>query len=190
MKLIKILALMLFVGGLGTRFLSAQGVLMDSELHRQVEEAIEQLKKSDSSLEKFFTEAFGYAVFPKVGKGGIGIGGAHGRGEVFEEGKLVGEASLSQFTIGLQLGGQTFIEIIFFENQEALENFKRGNFKLSAQLSAVAAAEGAAANAKYSLGVAIFTLARNGLMFEASVGGQKFKYIPIRPAEKNDEDKE
>lgn len=148
------------------------------KLHRDVVEAIRLFKQSDSSIEKFFDESYGYAVFPKVGKGGIGIGGAYGKGEVYEQGKRVGTASLSQVTIGFQLGGQAYIELIFFEDKQSLDNFKTSKFALSAQASAVAAAEGAGATAKYELGVAIFTLARGGLMFEASVGGQKFKFTP------------
>ena len=155
-----------------------QALAMDTELHEDVKEAIQLLKKSDSSLKKWFNGSHGYAVFPEVMKGAIGIGGAYGEGQVFEKGKLIGTASLSQVTLGVQLGGQEYIQVIFFEGKKALESFKAGNFELSAQASAVAAADGAAANAKYELGVAIFTLARGGLMFEASVGGQKFEFLP------------
>jgi len=108
----------------------------------------------------------------------IGIGGAHGKGIVYENKKKVGKASLSQGTIGFQLGGQIYAEVIFFETETTLENFKQSTMKLSAQVSAVAAAEGVSENAKYEHGVAVFTIARTGLMFEASVGGQKFKYQP------------
>ncbi len=131
-------------------------------------------------MKKLFDEAQGYAVFPSVAKGAIGLGGAHGEGQVFEKGKLVGTASLSQATIGFQLGGQVYSEAVFFEDAKALNEFKEGKFKVSAQVSAVAAAEGASANAKYQNGVAIFTLAKGGLMYEASVGGQKFSYTPIK----------
>jgi lipid-binding SYLF domain-containing protein len=159
---------------------SMQAAAKDTELHEDVKEAITILKKSDSSLKKWFNDSHGYAVFPRVVKGAIGIGGAYGEGQVFEKGKLIGDASLSQVTLGVQLGGQTYIEVIYFEDEKALESFKASDFKLSAQASAVAAAEGAAADAKYELGVAIFTLARGGLMFEASVGGQKFEFKPIQ----------
>jgi lipid-binding SYLF domain-containing protein len=117
-------------------------------------------------------------VFPSIAKGAIGIGGAHGKGQVFEKGKLIGEASVSQVTIGFQLGGQVYSEVIFFENKDTLESFKKSELAFSAQVSAVAAAEGASANAKYQLGVAVFTLAKGGLMYEASIGGQKFKFKP------------
>ncbi len=145
----------------------------------QAQDTIDLFKKSDSSLEKFFTNSIGYAVFPKVGKGAVGIGGAHGKGFVYEKGRLIGEASLTQVTVGFQLGGQTYSELVFFATQEALDAFKQNKFSISAQVSAVAAAEGASANAKYQQGVAVFTLARNGFMYEASIGGQKFKFKPI-----------
>ncbi|MBN2507694.1 MAG: hypothetical protein JXQ71_13475 [Verrucomicrobia bacterium] len=148
-------------------------------LEADAKDAIALFKKTDSGLQKFFDEARGYAIFPGVGKGAIGIGGAHGRGLVYEKDKLVGETSLSQITVGFQLGGQSYAELIFFETDRALSDFKQGKFAFSAQVSAVAAAEGASRNAKYQLGVAVFTLAKGGLMYEASIGGQKFKFKPI-----------
>ncbi len=150
------------------------------KLHEDVQEVVALFKQKDTGISKFFDKAYGYAVFPNVGKGGIGIGGAHGNGEVYEQGKLVGTASLSQVTIGFQLGGQVYAELVFFENKQALDRFKESKFALSAQASAVAAGEGASANAKYELGVAIFTMAKGGLMYEASVGGQKFKFKPAK----------
>lgn len=149
-----------------------------AELDSEVKEAIALLQKADSSLSKFFNSSAGYAVFPKVAKGGLGIGAARGKGQLFEGGKLVGETRLTQVTIGLQAGGQVYAEVIFFENTTTLTNFKEGNFEFSAQVSAVAAAEGVARNAKFEHGVAVFTLAKAGLMYEASVGGQKFSFKP------------
>ncbi|HOX04006.1 MAG TPA: YSC84-related protein [Candidatus Paceibacterota bacterium] len=149
-----------------------------SDLTRDVQDTIALFKKTDEGLSRFFESSAGFAVFPRVGKGGLGIGGAHGKGQVFEKGNLVGEASLTQVTIGFQLGGQVYAEVIFFETAEAFNSFKESKFALSAQASAVAAASGAAAHAKYQLGVAVFTIARGGLMYEASVGGQKFKFKP------------
>jgi len=142
----------------------------------KVEEAIATLLEKDPSLDRFFEEAYGYAVFPAIGKGAIGIGGATGRGLVFEQGTNTGTARLSQLSIGFQWGGQSYIEIIFFENQEAMDDFKSNDLKFSAQASVVAIDQGASANAAYEEGVAIFTLAKGGLMYEASVAGQKFKY--------------
>ena len=127
-------------------------------------------------MERWFKSAYAYAVFPRVAKGGIGIGGAHGKGIVIQGDKTIGDTSLSQFTIGLQLGGQVYAEFIMFKDATALGNFQRGNFEMGAQLSAVALTAGASLDAAYDDGVAVFTVAEGGLMFEASVGGQKFKY--------------
>ncbi|NQU12017.1 hypothetical protein HQ590_14580 [bacterium] len=149
------------------------------KLGEEVKEARALFEKRDPSIKGLFKEARGYALFPGVAKGAIGIGGAHGTGQVFERGRLVGTTSLSQATIGFQLGGQVYAEVIFFETEKTLENFQQGGFALAAQVSAVAAAEGASANAKYQHGVAVFTLAKGGLMYEASVGGQKFSYKPL-----------
>jgi lipid-binding SYLF domain-containing protein len=156
------------------------------ELTEQVKETIKQFEKMDEGIMEFFKTSAGYAVFPKVAKGGFGLGAAHGTGQLFEKGKSIGETKLTQVTIGLQVGGQVYGEVIFFETAETVKNFKEGNFEFSAQVSAVAAAEGASQNAKYKLGVLVFTLAKGGLMFEASVGGQKFDY---RAYEEQEEEK-
>ena len=148
----------------------------NDEMQLSVAKAILDVKQSDPSIDKFFKESAGYAVFPNVGKGGIGIGGAHGKGLVIVNDKAVGKTSLSQVTIGLQLGGQVYSEFIFFKDEVALGHFQRGNFELNAQASAVAVTAGASADADYDKGVAIFTNVGGGLMYEASVGGQKFKY--------------
>jgi lipid-binding SYLF domain-containing protein len=150
----------------------------DEELKRTSEYAVELLKDTDSKLKDWFKDAYGYVIFPNIGKAGFGIGGAFGKGEVYENGKFIGEARLTQGTIGLQMGGQLYTEVIFFNKEENLKNFKESRYAFSAQVTAVAAAEGAAANAKYEHGVVVFTLAKGGLMYEASVGGQKFKFIP------------
>ena len=147
---------------------------------RKAEDAAALFKKKDPSLVgKFFANAAGYVVFPSIVKVAVGVGGAGGTGILFEKGRPVGKASVAQGTIGFQLGGQEYAEIIFFENALALSNFKDGNFAFAAQVSAVAAASGAAATAKYQQGVAVFTVAVGGLMYEASVGGQKFGYEPF-----------
>jgi len=146
-------------------------------LTEEVKATIELFKRTDETISELFETSAGFAVFPRVSKGAIGVGAARGKGQVFDKGGLVGETTLTQVTIGLQLGGQVYAEVIFFENAEILKDFKEGKVEFSAQLSAVAAAEGAARNAKYKLGVLVFTLARGGLMYEASVGGQKFGYL-------------
>ena len=147
-----------------------------SEIQLDVAKAIIDLKKTDPGMKKFFDGAAGYAVFPKVGKGGIGIGGAHGKGLVIVNDKAVGNTSLSQVSIGLQLGGQVYAEFIFFKDDTALGHFRRGNWEMGAQASAVAVTLGASADADYDKGVAVFTNVGGGLMYEASVAGQKFKY--------------
>jgi lipid-binding SYLF domain-containing protein len=150
----------------------------DAQFLGQVSETIKQFQKTDPGMKEFFNDARGYVVFPTVAKGGAGIGAARGKGLAYEEGKLVGEVKLTQITIGAQLGGQTYSEVLFLENKETMDSLKQSNFGLSAQVSATAAATGASANAKYKEGVAVFTMAKGGLMYEASVGGQKFKFLP------------
>lgn len=135
-------------------------------------------KSSDATLAIVLNAAEGYAVFPTVGKGAIGVGGAYGRGVLFERGAVVAYCDLSQATIGLALGGQSYSEIIVFQTAEALAKFKSGNFAFSAQATAVALKSGAGANAKYADGVAVFTMNEAGLMYEASIGGQKFSCEP------------
>ena len=149
------------------------------ELGAEAQKAIKALQSADSGLTNCFARAAGFAVFPSVGKGGLIFGAEHGNGVVFEKGKPIGEASLTEISVGPQVGGQSFYEVIFFETVEALSNFKQGNFEMSAEVSAVAAAEGASLNAKYRDGVMVFTLPRSGLMVQASIGGQKFKYKPV-----------
>jgi len=149
------------------------------ELQLDVAKAILDVKKADPGIETFFETSAGYAVFPKVGKGGIGVGGAYGKGLVIAGDKAVGRTSLSQVTVGFQLGGQVYSQFIFFKDEAALESFERGNFEFGAQASAVAVTAGASADADYDKGVAVFTHVSGGLMYEATISGQKFKYEPL-----------
>jgi len=147
---------------------------------KDVEQTIARFTEADSGSAHWFAAAAGYAIFPSVGKGGIGIGGARGKGFVYRKGGvLLGKATLTAVTIGLQLGGQKFSEVIFFEDQAHLDSFMEGNFEFNAQVSAVAVTAGASADAGYEHGVAVFTMTRGGLMYEASVGGQKFSFEPV-----------
>ncbi len=154
---------------------------------------------------KFFDSAYGFAVFPTIGKAGFIVGGAYGKGRVYAAGQHVGDASMTQVTAGWQLGGQAFSQIIFFQNQTAYQEFTSGNFEFSAQATAVAITAGVSADASttgglaagasggrndattahggYRRGLAVFTIARGGLMFEAVLGGQKFKYTPVGQAQ-------
>jgi lipid-binding SYLF domain-containing protein len=161
--------------GCSTAPKSAEG---KANLQSEADVALSKAKKNDSSLTKVLQDAAGYAVFPTVGKGAVGVGGAYGKGVLYENGIAVGYCDLSQASIGLQLGGQGYTEIIAFENQHAVNRFKSGNFAFDAQATAVALKSGAGANAKYANGVAVFTMDEAGLMYEASVGGQKFSYQP------------
>ena len=157
----------------------------DPDELEKAEETVKAARDKDKGLDKFFKKAYGYAVFATVAKGAVGIGGARGKGIVFEAGKPVGKSTLTQVTVGFQLGGQAYSEIIFFENKDAIDRFKGGNFELAAQASAVAVTIGASADLAYNNGVAIVTMTKGGLMYEASIGGQKFSYNDFE--EKTDE---
>ena len=159
------------------------------------DDTIAVFKKSRESG-SYFGKSYGYAVFPTIGKGGVVVGGAYGKGRVYEKGKYVGDTSVTQVTAGFQLGGEAYSQIIFFENQQAFKEFTSGNFEFGAQAQAVAITAGAsaattttgsaagasatqhnAANvAKTYKGMTTFTVAKGGLMYEASIGGQKFNY--------------
>ena len=161
-------------------------------------DTIEIYKKSEA-VTPFFKSAYGYAVFPTIGKGGIGIGGAYGTGKVYAQGVPTGTVKLFKGSIGFQLGGQVFSQMVFFEDRRAFEEFTSGSFEFDATASAVAITAGAQAKAGtegvtagasagpgtgtqakagYHRGMAVFVHATGGLMYEASVGGQKFSYTP------------
>jgi len=149
-----------------------------ADLQAQAADTVTAARKTDPSLDPFFKNAAAYAVIPTVGKGAIGVGGAYGNGVLYQGSRVVGYCDLSQASIGFQLGGQAYTEIIFFETPAAADRFKSGNFAFAAQASAVALKSGAGANAKYADGIAVFTMGESGLMYEASIGGQKFSYQP------------
>jgi lipid-binding SYLF domain-containing protein len=163
-------------------------------------DSIESFSKAGESG-AYFKKAYGYALFPTIGKGGFVVGGAYGKGRVFVKAKHVGSSTMTQATLGFQLGGQAYSQIIFFENEQAFEDFTSGNFEFSAQATAVVITAGASAEANtgggmaagasagrndattahagYRKGMAIFTIAKGGLMYEAVLGGQKFSYTPL-----------
>ena len=155
--------------------------------------------KKSEAVQPFFKNAYGYAVFPTIGKAGIGIGGSYGTGQVYKGGKVTGEVSVVKGSIGFQLGAQAFSEMIFFEDKRAYDEFTSGNFEFDATASAVAITAGAQASAgtegasagasagpatgkqaktSYHKGMVVFTHAKGGLMYEASIGGQKFSFKP------------
>ena len=151
----------------------------DAEMVSDARKTLAVFEKNDPSLTKFAARSAGYVVFPTITKGAAGIGGAHGTGVLFVKGKAMGKASVTQVTIGAQLGGQEYSEVIFFETPSAVADFEKGKVALSAQAAAVALKSGASADAKYKEGVAVFTATKGGLMADASVGGQKFGYEPF-----------
>lgn len=168
---------MVIAGLILTAAVAAQA--KDSDLIAEAQTTVSQFKKADPGLERFFERSAGYVVFPSAGKGGLGVGAAHGSGVLFIKGQPVGKASMTQLTIGAQAGGQAFSEVIFFESASTLTDFQKGEMKFSGSISAVALKSGASANAKYTDGVAVFTATKGGLMLEAAVGGQKFSYEPF-----------
>jgi lipid-binding SYLF domain-containing protein len=145
-------------------------IIKDSKLAKS------EFIKADKLMSNLFDNAYGYTIFPNVGKGGLGVGGASGKGVVYQKGKIIGTAKLTQITVGFQAGGQSYREVIFFESEKDLNRFMENKIELSAQASAVAATEGASGNAKYVDGVMIFSQTKGGLMYEASIGGQTFKF--------------
>lgn len=145
-------------------------------LRGDADRTLRMARRSEPSLGSFLDAAKAYAVFPTVGKGALGVGGAYGKGVLYQGGEIVGYCDLTQASIGFQIGGQAYSEIIAFETDDAVLTFKSGNLAFAAQATAVALNSGTGANAKYSSGVAVFTIAESGLMYEASVGGQKFSY--------------
>jgi lipid-binding SYLF domain-containing protein len=155
-----------------------------------------QLFKNAGQSGTFFAKSYAYAVFPTIGKAGLGVGGARGKGRVYEKGKVIGEATMTQLSVGLQAGGQAYSEIVFFQDKRSLDEFTSGNFEFGAGMNAIAitAAAGASTGTtgseagasggkkdattagKYYKGMAVFTIAKGGLMYEASISGQKFKF--------------
>ncbi len=138
-------------------------------------EAMKEFKKTNDKINKYFSSAYGYAVFPSIGKGGLGIGAAAGNGTIYRGGSIVGDSKMSQVTIGFQAGGQAYSEIIFFKDKDAFDRFVGDKFEFAAQATAVAVTAGASFDVDYRDGILIFTHSKGGLMYEASVGGQKFK---------------
>jgi len=158
--------------------MQAQGGGWKPELEKDSKDALNEMMERSPKLKTYYEKAYGYAVYPKITKAGLGIGGAGGKGIVFKNNIAIGSSSLKQASFGLQAGGQQYSEVIFFENQKAFENFTNGNLKFDAQASAVAITEGASYDIAYKNGVAVFTNVSGGLMFEASIGGQHFSYKP------------
>ena len=150
----------------------------DPNAEEKAQQTVAAFKKTGPNMAAYFSGARGYIVYPSVGKVGMGIGGAHGSGIVYEAGKVIGSSKLTQLSFGLQLGGQVYSEIVFFKDKAAMTKFKKGEIELSAQASAIAVTTGISAKTDFKDGIAIFTLAKGGLMYEASVAGQKLSFKP------------
>jgi lipid-binding SYLF domain-containing protein len=148
------------------------------ELLQQATAALSEMNREDPGLDELTRKGYGYALFPEVAKGGLVFGGGYGRGVVYEQGEHVGYADLSQASFGLQVGGQSYSELIVFENKAALERLKRGRIDLAVDASAVILKTGAATNARFVDGFAVFVRPIGGAMAEASVGGQQVTYVP------------
>jgi lipid-binding SYLF domain-containing protein len=149
-----------------------------TQLHSDGQAALATMRQKDPTLNDFLSSAYGYAIFPDIGKGAAGVGGAFGRAEVYEQNNMCGYADLTQGTVGVALGGQEYAELLVFQNKETMDHFKAGNLEFAAQVSGVAVTAGGAASAKFQNGVAVFLDVTGGLMGEASIGGQKFNFQP------------
>lgn len=174
------LTLAVLAGCAGSRQATQQEVDQRNQaLRSDIELSVEEFTRADPSMRELFETAHAYAVFPRVSKGGLVVGGSYGYGQVYQEGRLIGEASITKLSLGLQAGGQVFREVIFFENPATLIRFKGGEFALSAEATAAAAADGVGASADYAEGVTVIVMPIKGLMLEAAIGGQKFSFRPV-----------
>ena len=156
------------------------------DLEAQVELTLDRFIDRDPGLERSIDDAYAYAVYPSIGKAGAGVGGAYGRGMVFRDDEFIGWTDVTQGTIGLQLGGQTYSQLVLLQDSAALGSLQRGGLRLAAGTSAVAARQGAAQQANYEDGVLVFTMTTGGLMFEAAIGGQTFGFTPVADADEEE----
>ena len=154
----------------------------DAELVKAAHETVKAFKASNPALGVYFKEAYGYVVFPTVGKGGLIIGAAHGTGVVFEKGAIVGKASITKVTIGAQVGGEAYSELMFFKDKATCEKFKSGGAKFQANATATAGDATRQATANWTEGVAIFFKGKGGLIADASMGTQDFSFDPVPPS--------
>jgi hypothetical protein len=157
-------------------------------IHDDVQAALKRLDAEDPGLKRQLKKAYGYAVFPAVGKAALIIGGAYGRGEVYERGKVIGYATIAQTTIGVQIGGDTFTEVLVFDSKEPLERFKKGRTAFAANASAVLVKAGAAGTSDFEKGVAAYAYSEGGMLLEAAIGGQRFHFQPAEDQEGQSED--
>ena len=152
----------------------AQSGEANTKLAQESKEVLDNMIEKSPSLQSYYKQSYGYAVFPKVSKAAVTVGGAMGKGIVYQNHVAISMSKLKQLTVGVQLGGQQYSEVIFFENKQAFDHFMNNKLKFDAQASAVVLKSGASANAVYTKGVVVFTQAIGGLMYEAAIGGQHF----------------
>jgi lipid-binding SYLF domain-containing protein len=150
-------------------------------LHQRALASVADMKRADPSLDTLLNSSYAYVIFPRITAGAVGIGGAYGDGEMYQKGKLIGYADVSQGSVGVQLGGQTFAELIMFRTETAYVNFTHSTTEFDARASAVAASAGAARAADYSTGVLVIYNIEGGLMIQAAVGLQSFRFRPVLP---------
>lgn len=150
------------------------------ERNPDVQETIDKFKEKDPTIAPLFERSAGYFVIPSVGEGGLIIGGGHGSGEMFEHGAFIGAVSVSEVSIGAQVGGQSYSEVVFFEKDADVRRLKEGTFEFNAEVTAVAAEKGAAKNGTFKEGTMAFILPRKGLMASAAIAGQKVKFTAAR----------
>lgn len=154
-------------------------------LQAEADATIVSMTNKDASLRNFINNAYGYAVFPNIGKGGVLVGGAYGRGIVYEQNRPIGYVELNQGSVGAQLGGQTYAQMIVFENENSLARLKAGNFDIGGEVSAVALKAGGAKEARFEGGIAVFQMPKGGLMAAAAINGQKLNFQPFDGTETN-----
>ena len=147
-------------------------------LREDADASLAHMKERDPGLDDMLVTAYGYAVFPGVGKGGLLVGGTYGRGTVYEQGKFIGYADITQATVGGQIGGATFDELIVLQDSSAMNRFKSSKLSFEATTSAVALDNGTSHAAAYKNGVVVFAKMEGGLMADAVIGGQQFTYLP------------
>jgi lipid-binding SYLF domain-containing protein len=177
MRIVPVLTALAMMMGIGcaTKPSTASG---QRNLEARAQATLRDMRARDPGLDNVIAGSTGYVVFPEIGKGGVVVGAAYGRGVLFEGGQPTGFVELNQGSIGAQLGGQTFSELLVFRDRAALDRLKRGVFQFGANASAVALTTGASANAEFVDGVAVFTLPRGGMMAELTVSGQQFNFEP------------
>lgn len=171
------------LAALSTAALFAVNTLAADDLAMQAKQTIADFQSADPNLGSFMNNSAAYAVFPSIGKGGLVVGGARGAGVLFENGVITGRTTVTQGSIGAQVGGQTYSQIIVFQSPSAVSNFKNGKFSLGADVNAIALSSSVSKSLPltYTRGIAVFTMPRSGLMAQAAVAGQRFSFEPLMP---------